>query len=382
MSEKVSVLEKMLADARIIVALGSGGVGKTTSSIALALMAARAGKRVGLLSIDPAKRLADALGIPLGSELVKVEMQHPLSGSIEAAMLDQKAVFDDMVRRFAPSPAAAQKIFANSIYKEVSSNLGGPLEYMALAKLESMLKQGRYDLIVLDTPPDTHALDFLARPNILAGFIEHGVMSWMIKPFHLAQKLGAGALFKAGGKLMHGISSVTGIKMLRLLAEFLVLMEDVIVGFNRVGREVAQSLRQNSTGFVLVSAPYENALRSASHLMRELKAQNYPLLAMILNRNMPFPVQATARAWPDFAALHPEWEPGLGLLTQRYRYAQELADKLQKEAQQLFQREVPLLLIEEQTQMILSEDTLWQFTDALRDAPLLEQLRAPGTSKS
>lgn len=371
MSEETSVFARMVADSRIIVAIGSGGVGKTTSSIAIALMAARAGKRVGLLSIDPAKRLADALGIPLGSELVRVQMEHSIPGTLEAAMLDQKAVFDEMVRRFAPSPAAAQKIFANSIYKEVSSNLGGPLEYMALAKLETMLKQGRYDLIVLDTPPDTHALDFLARPNILAGFIEHGVMSWMIKPFHLAQKLGAGALFKAGGKMMHGISSITGIKMLRLLAEFLVLMEDVIVGFNRVGREVAQSLRQNSTGFVLVSAPYENALRSASHLMRELKTQNYPLLSIILNRNMPFDVQATARAWPDFAARYPEWEPGLGLLTQRYRYAQALADRLQSEAQKLFQKDIPLLLIEEQAQMILSEDSLWQFTDALGKARVL-----------
>ncbi len=368
MNDQNSGFEKMVAGSRIIVAIGSGGVGKTTSSIAIALMAARAGKRVGLLSIDPAKRLADALGIPLGSELVQVQMKEPLSGSVEAAMLDQKAVFDEMVRRFAPSSNAAQRIFNNSIYKEVSSNLGGPLEYMALAKLESMLKQGRYDLIVLDTPPDTHALDFLARPNILSGFIEHGVMSWLIKPFHLAQKLGAGSLFRAGGKIMNGISSITGIKMLRLLAEFLVLMEDVIIGFNRIGREVTQSLRQNSTGFVLVSAPYQNAVRSAFHLMRELKIQNYPLLAIVMNRNMPFAVEEAVRKWPQYAAVQPDLSPGLGLLKQRFESAQSLADQLAKEARQLFQKDIPLLLIEEQAQMILSEDTLWNFVDAMTHA--------------
>jgi anion-transporting ArsA/GET3 family ATPase len=317
------------------------------------------------LSIDPAKRLADALGIPLGSELVKVRLAQEIKGSLEAAMLDQKAVFDEMVLRFAPSKGVAERIFQNSIYKEVSSNLGGPLEYMALAKLENMLTQGGYDLIVLDTPPDTHALDFLSRPNILAGFIENGVMSWLIKPFHVAQKLGAGALFKAGGKLMSGISSVTGVKMLRLLAEFLVLMEDVIIGFNRVGREVAFTLKKDSTGFVLVSAPYNNAIRSAAHLMRELKTQNYPLFSIILNRNMPFDLQQTALDWQKVGGDFPELEPGFGIISRRQHYAATLSDALLTEARRLFVQNVPLLMVEEQGQMIHSEDTLWQFTDTL-----------------
>lgn len=365
---ELSGFERMILNSRILVTIGSGGVGKTTSSIAMALLGAKLGKKVGILSIDPAKRLADALGIPLGSELVRVKLARDIPGTLEAAMLDQKAVFDEMVRRFAPSPSVAQKIFDNSIYKEVSSNLGGPLEYMALAKLESMLKQGQYDLIVLDTPPDTHALDFLARPNILSGFIENGVMSWMIKPFHLAQKLGAGAIFKAGGKIMSGISSVTGIKMLRLLAEFLVLMEDVIIGFNRVGREVALALKQTSTGFVLVSAPTNNAVRSASHLMRELKAQNYPLLTIVLNRNMPFALQDAAQEWADRPEPEPALRSGFSIISKRHGYAASLARDLKAEAQTLFARPVPLLLLEEQTQMIHSEDTLWSFTDALCQA--------------
>lgn len=363
-----SGLESWIKSSRILVTVGSGGVGKTTSSIALALLGARLGMRVGLLSIDPAKRLADALGIPLGSELSPVRLQRSVPGKVEAAMLDQKAVFDDMVRRFAPSPKAAEKIFNNSIYKEVSSNLGGPLEYMALAKLESMISQGRYDLIVLDTPPDTHALDFLARPNILHGFIENGVMSWMIKPFHLAQKLGAGAIFKAGGKVMAGISSITGVKMLKLLAEFLVLMEEVIIGFNRVGREVSIALKQHSTGFVLVSAPTNNAVRSASYLLQELKNNQYPLLTIIMNRNLPFALQESVEAWDQGSRQWAELSEGFDVLSRRHRYAASQAGKLAAEAQQLFGKSVPLLLLEEQRQMIHSEDSLWEFTDALLEA--------------
>lgn len=362
-------MENILKKSRVIVTVGSGGVGKTTSSIAMALIGARLGKRVGLLSIDPAKRLADALGIKLGSELSRVQLKADIKGTLDAAMLDQKAVFDEMVRRFAPSASVAEKIFKNSIYKEVSTNLGGPLEYMALAKLESMLRSGSYDLIVVDTPPDSHALDFLARPNILSGFIESGVMSWMIKPFHLAQKLGAGAIFKAGGKIMSGISSITGMKMLKLLAEFLVLMEEVIIGFNRVGREVSQTLKAESTGFVLVSAPYNNAVRSAAHLLQELKANNYPLLALVMNRNLPFALQSSIQQYQGSASpVAPELRSGLEILQNRQRYAASLTEELLEKAKASAGKDVHLLLLEEQGQMIHSEDTLWGFADALCQA--------------
>ena len=363
---KLSEMEILLNKSRVIVTVGSGGVGKTTSSIAMALIGARLGKRVGLLSIDPAKRLADALGIKLGSELRRVALKADIKGTLDAAMLDQKAVFDEMVQRFAPNARVAEKIFQNSIYKEVSSNLGGPLEYMALAKLESMLSSGQYDLIVVDTPPDSHALDFLSRPNILSGFIESGFMSWMIKPFHLAQKLGAGAIFKAGGKIMNGISSITGVKMLKLLAEFLVLMEEVIIGFNRVGREVSNTLKEDSTGFVLVSAPYNNAVRSAAHLLQELKTNNYPLLALIMNRNLPFDLQSSIQRFEGQAdGLNPILKPGLEILQNRQRYAASLADELLAKARQSAGKGVHLLLLEEQGQMIHSEETLWGFADAL-----------------
>lgn len=374
MSESpLSEIESILQKSRVIVTVGSGGVGKTTSSIAMALIGARIGKRVGLLSIDPAKRLADALGIKLGSELRRVELKADIKGSLDAAMLDQKAVFDEMVTRFAPSATVAGKIFQNSIYKEVSTNLGGPLEYMALAKLESMIRSGSYDLIIVDTPPDSHALDFLARPNILAGFIESGVMSWMIKPFHIAQKFGAGVIFKAGGKIMSGISSITGMKMLKLLAEFLVLMEEVIIGFNRVGREVSNTLKADTTGFVLVTAPYNNAVRSATHLLQELKTNNYPLLALIMNRNLPFALQGSIQHYKDDApTIDEKLRPGLEILQNRQRYAASLTHELLEKAKTTTGKNVHLLLLEEQGQMIHSEDTLWGFADAICAARTME----------
>ena len=158
---------KLLKERRVFVLLGAGGVGKTSCSIGLAVAAARRGLRVGLLSIDPAKRLADALGIPLGHQLQEISLGPglPLHGSLKAAMLDQKAVFDAMVRRHAPDAATAAKILDNKLYKAASGKLSGSLEYMALAKLQDMVEDPSYDVIILDTPPDTHAPS--CRPRAL-----------------------------------------------------------------------------------------------------------------------------------------------------------------------------------------------------------------------
>ena len=231
-----SFARDLIAKHRVIVAVGSGGVGKTTTSAALATLGAKMGRKVALISIDPAKRLADAMGISLGSTFSKVEFPENLevSGSVFGAMLDQKAVFDEMVQKWAKSDKVREKIYANSIYQAVSENLGGPLEYMALAKLHAISEDSTFDLIIVDTPPDTHALDFLDRPNALAGFMERGVMTWLIKPFHIAQKLGAGRIIRAGGKMMSGIAAVTGVKMLQMLAEFLILRTPFVVSAHHI----------------------------------------------------------------------------------------------------------------------------------------------------
>ncbi len=271
---------------KIIVLLGAGGVGKTTSSIATAILAAKAGRRVALLSIDPAKRLAAALGIPLGNDLKRIVWPEgcALSGSIDAAMLDQKAVFDRMVQRHAKGPEAAVKILEHPLYIAASSNLTGPLEYMALAKLQELAEDPSYDLVVLDTPPDTHALDFLARPNVLSGFMDNKVMSWLIKPFLIAGRFGLGRLLNASEKLMGGIARVTGGSALRSFAEFLVLIQEVLEGFQKSGERITELLHKSDTAFVLVTVPSAGAARSACHLGRELKELGYSVDLLILNR--------------------------------------------------------------------------------------------------
>jgi len=275
-----------LLENKLIIALGAGGVGKTSSSLLLAIRAAQAGKRVGLLSIDPAKRLADALGLKFGGEATRINFPEncKVDGTLDAAMLDAKVVFDSMVTNYAPSPKIADKILNLPLYQAASTHLGGIVEYMALVKVQQMYDSGTYDLIVLDTPPDSHALDFLDRPNILADFVENGVMSWLIKPFMLAQRFGLGSLMNAGENLMGGLAQVTGIKALHMMAEFFSLMHEVVGGFNKIGSRIKTILQDPKTSFALVTTPKSAAIRSASNLIFQLKARNFALDLLLFNR--------------------------------------------------------------------------------------------------
>jgi len=292
-----SVIQNLIEQKRVIVILGAGGVGKTSTAIALALRGAEAGKKVALLSIDPARRLAAAMGLELSGKLSQVTIDHSygFKGYLDATMLDQKEVFDSMVRKHAPTPVIANRILAHPIYNAASSNLSGPLEYMALAKLQEIVENSDYNLIVLDTPPDTHALDFLARPNVLAGFKENKVMSWLIKPFQVAGKFGIGRLLNAGEKLMGGIAKITGVASLHAFADFLVLMQEVIEGFHRSGEKAVATLKDQKTGFVMVSVPLENACHSTEFIADQLAKLGYSCDGLILNRCIPLSVVDSAQ---------------------------------------------------------------------------------------
>jgi len=282
-------VETMLRTQRVVIVIGAGGVGKTTSSVGLAIHAARLGRRVALLSIDPAKRLAAALGIELGHELRPVVFPEAarITGTVHAAMLDQKAVFDSMVRKHAPSPHIADKILRDPLYVAASTNLSGPLEYMALARLQELAESPDWDIVVLDTPPDSHALDFLARPNVLSGFVDNKVVSKLLKPVVYAGRLGLGGVAAMSEKILGGVTSITGFSALRGFAEFILLMQDVIDGFNRSGERVLTILKRPSTSFVLVSAPNRASARAAVALSRELKSLGYDLEGALFNRCLP-----------------------------------------------------------------------------------------------
>ena len=282
-------ISEVLDEAKVLVVLGPGGVGKTTTSLALAIGEAKKGKKVALLSIDPAKRLADALGIALGTEPRPVEFEESLGikGTLDAAMIDQKAIFDQMVGRFVHDEVLRNKIFNHPLYLALSTNLAGPLEYVSLAKLHELFQSSDYDVVVLDTPPDSQALDFLARPNLLAGFMEKKVIHWLIKPFHLANKLGFNKVLSLGERLMGGVAQVTGVDALKNLAEFVVLMQQVIEGFHHTGQDVLDTLHRQDARFLLITKPSYQGGRTAVAMAEQLYEMSFDLHGVMVNRCFP-----------------------------------------------------------------------------------------------
>lgn len=364
-TQSVGTIENLLLTKKVVLVLGPGGVGKTTSSVGLALLAATMGKKVGLLSIDPAKRLADAMGIKLGHELYKVPLGSHIKGELHACMLDQAAVFDGMVRRFS-TEKIAEKIFNNQIYHQASRNLGGPLEYMALAKLGELLECGEFDLVVLDTPPDTHAIEFLVKPNILAGFVEKGVMTWLIKPFHLAQKMGMGKIFGFSERIMGGVASVTGAKMLERLSEFLILMDSVIKGFHQSSQNIASQLREKETSFIVVLSPTSSGLRSACSIQQRLYEEGFSLDAFLVNRVLPSWQNRAISQYKkeDLDLRDCNWIMNRLHLKQTLTY--NIFKDLQTQHQQLFNKYIPILGLPESRTLLHDMEGIESFARNLR----------------
>ncbi len=283
-------------DCRVLVTVGTGGVGKTTAAAALGLAGARAGKRVLVMTIDPARRLADALGTgPLGHEPREVprERLHAAGvhgdGTLTALMLDTKRTFDELVERFAPDPAARQRILENPIYRNLTDALGGSREYSAMEKLRQMHVEGRYDLIVLDTPPASHALDFLDAPRRLSGFLEGQFLKVLLHPAAVVGRASL-RLFRSGSELvLRMLERVTGLEFLTAISEFLLAFEEMLGGFSERAHEVARLLRDPICGFVLVTGPNLQQARSAEAFWERLHAEGIHLVGLVMNRVHPWP---------------------------------------------------------------------------------------------
>lgn len=353
-------LSEFLAEKKVIVVLGPGGVGKTTSAIALATYAAREGKRVGLLSIDPAKRLAAALGLNFGGEAKAIDFgELPMKGSLEASMLDQKAVLDHMVLRYSPSEEIAKKILTHSLYVVASTRLAGSMEYMALARLQELIENDHYDLVVLDTPPDSNALDFLSRPDILARFKDQKVMNWLVKPFHIATKLGFMRLMTFGEKLMGGVAQVTGIKALHSFADFLVLIQYVIEGFHSASERLLATLRNSQTAFFLVSTPTASCTRSGLSLAQQLQGIGYTLDGMIFNRTLPSVIA-------DALVSMETESPFAHRLRQRKIVEGNVIDDLKKRCAITFDKDLMTIKMEEKDYPIHNVQSVYRFAEGLR----------------
>jgi len=243
-------LDAMLADREIIVCVGCGGAGKTTVAAALALEAARRGRKALVLTIDPARRLADALGVEsLGNRPQAIPRETldaldvPQPGNLSAVMLDMKRTFDDLVERFAESAEVRNRIFENSIYQHVSNALAGSVEYSAMEKVFELHESGAFDLIVVDTPPAQHALEFL----------DSRLVKMLIHPAFAAGRFGFRLFHLGTQRVLRVLERITGIRFLEDLSEFLIAFDAMAIGFRDRAHRVQSLLLGPESTFVLVS---------------------------------------------------------------------------------------------------------------------------------
>ncbi|MGY1608251.1 ArsA family ATPase [Geodermatophilus sp. SYSU D00700] len=267
---------------RIVVCCGSGGVGKTTTSAALALAAAEAGRRVVVLTIDPARRLAQSLGLEeLDNEPRRVEVPG-IPGDLNAMMLDMKRTFDDIVVAHS-TPERAEQILANPFYQTLSSSFAGTQEYMAMEKLGQLRAADTWDLIVVDTPPSRSALDFLDAPNRMSRFLDGTMIRLLMAPSR------AGFRFASAGFLFFSriISKVLGGQLLRDISAFVSALDTMFGGFRERATATYELLHRPGTWFVVVATPEPDALREASYFVDRLSAEGMPLAGLVLNRTHP-----------------------------------------------------------------------------------------------
>jgi anion-transporting ArsA/GET3 family ATPase len=282
---------QQLADRRrVLVCAGAGGVGKTTIAAALALGAAGRGRKVLCLTIDPARRLADSLGLTLSpgvEELVRPERfakGPPPSGSLSVAMLDPKSTFDDLVVRHASSPESADRILGNQFYRHVSTSLAGTQSYMAMEKVLSVLKSGRYDLIVLDTPPTSEALDFLDAPERLVEALDSPAMRWLVQALQPSGGFSMRILARGVAALLRTMGRLTGRGFLEDMAAFVGELNELFGGFKERAAEVSRAFRAPDFRYLLVAAPFGQAVEEARFFSERLGRLGLRADALVLNR--------------------------------------------------------------------------------------------------
>ena len=285
-------LREHLTGKRVCVCLGAGGVGKTTTSAALALGLAAAGQKVAVITIDPARRLAAALGLDAehpgdlsgGQQRIDPALfaahDVPMRGELWAMMLDAKQTFDEIVTRLAPERREREEILANPIYRELSSAVAGSQELGAMAKLYELHQERDFDVIVLDTPPSRDALDFLDAPTRLLGFLEGRALQVFIAPGGLTARF----LGRSSALVFSIFARVTGVDMLRDLSQFFGSLSGVLDGFNQRARAVASLLREPSTTFLIVTSPEPEPAREAVFLDGQLRAGGMSRGGLIVNR--------------------------------------------------------------------------------------------------
>ena len=308
-------IDRLLDDprTRIIVCCGSGGVGKTTTAAALGLRAAERGRHVVVLTVDPARRLAQSMGLSKLDNTprpVPLPDDVPAEGSLHAMMLDMKRTFDEIVEAHS-DPDRAGQILANPFYQSLSSSFAGTQEYMAMEKLGQLRRTDQWDLIVVDTPPSRSALDFLDAPQRLSRFLD----GRLIKLFTAPTRAGGRAYLKvvnAGfGMITNVVTKVIGAQVFRDVQTFVAAFDTMFGGFRERAEDTYRLLQTPGTAFLVVATPEPDALREASYFVERLSQDRMPLAGLILNRvhRSPAAQLSAARSLAAAEALQPAGVP-------------------------------------------------------------------------
>ena len=298
----------MTARPQILVVVGAGGVGKTTVAAALGVLSAQQGAGTLVMTFDPSLRLKDALGVGDEARRRDVEVALAAPGRLHASLLDARDTFDRLVERYAPDERARQRILSNRFYDHLSGALGGVLEYMAVERLFEVAGGGRYDRVILDTPPTRQALDFLEAPQRIVAFLDSGALRIALKPWfdedgHLRPTRRLGLV---GRNLEAFLDRVVGLEVLRDMAEFFSAFSPLYAGFRERATEVQALLRSPRTTFVLVSGPGEERVPDALFFARRLSEAGHRLGPVLVNRIHPVaahPSAIEARLAPGVALL-------------------------------------------------------------------------------
>ena len=289
----MTALVGVLADAHVVVCCGTGGVGKTTTAAALGMHAATLGRRAVVVTIDPAKRLADALGVPGGltNDPVRVAFE-PASnaagapvegGELWALMLDTATTFDGLVTSYAESPQQAERILANPFYRNVAGSFSGTQDYMAAERLHALHADPRFDVVIVDTPPTRNALDFLDAPGVITRFLDHPLFKLLMMPTRRSLKI----INFAAQPVLRTIGKVVGAEVLTDAIAFFQAFDGMETGFRTRADEVLALLRSDVTRFVLVASPRGDTVEEAAYFARRLRDAQLGVAALVVNRATP-----------------------------------------------------------------------------------------------
>ena len=289
MTEPTPTIDASIERHRILIVGGSGGVGKTSVSAALGLAAARAGHRTLVLTIDPARRLAAALGLDgIGPDAEDVtprlhDAGLAVSGELHAMMLDVRNTLDRAVERYASSPERRDQILNNRLYQNIAGRLSGSQEYAAMQQLEDIARRGDYDRIILDTPPTTQAMDFLTAPERLQAFFD----SNLIRIFLNVSGRASRGFFRMTDVLFRALERLTGAQVIRDITEFFEVAESIFEPFNAQAARARQLLRHPSTAFVIVTGASPHQLKEASRFSAALGPMGIAVANVVVNRWLP-----------------------------------------------------------------------------------------------